>query len=54
MGQGPEVAANLVEALCDVWPLRQFSVGKFGLEAFQREIAAFVDASLLRPPSSGA
>lgn len=44
----PEIAANLVEAISDVWPLRQFAVGSFGCEAFQREAALFVEAALVR------
>jgi AcrR family transcriptional regulator/acyl-coenzyme A thioesterase PaaI-like protein len=42
----PVIAANMIEALCDVWPLRQFAVRRFGLDAFEAEAAAFVAASL--------
>jgi uncharacterized protein (TIGR00369 family) len=44
----PSIAANFVEAMSDVWPLRQFAVGTFGLEAFQKEAALFVEAALAR------
>jgi hypothetical protein len=41
------IAANWIEAICDVWPLRQFSVRKFGLKRYQQEAAAFIDNSLV-------
>jgi AcrR family transcriptional regulator len=43
----PAIAANWVEAICDVWPLRQFSVKRFGLKKYQQEAAAFIDSSLM-------
>lgn len=44
----PVIAANLIEAMSDVWPLRQFAVGKSGLEAFRSELTAFVERALSR------
>jgi uncharacterized protein (TIGR00369 family) len=40
------IAANFVEGLTDLWPLRQFAFGKGGLEAFQRHAVAFIVAGL--------
>ena len=42
------LAANFVDALCDIWPLRPFSVHRFGVEAFRDELATFVDLALRR------
>ena len=44
----PTVAANLVDAICDIWPLRPFAVGHVGLEAFATEVSDFVLAGLKR------
>jgi uncharacterized protein (TIGR00369 family) len=42
----PFIAANFVEGLTDLWPLRQFAFGKGGLEAFQRQAVSFIVAGL--------
>lgn len=42
----PDLAANMIEAICDIWPLRQFAVKRFGLEAFEKEVKTFIDGSL--------
>jgi AcrR family transcriptional regulator/acyl-coenzyme A thioesterase PaaI-like protein len=42
----PVIAANFVEAVCDIWPLRQFAVGQFGLIRFEEEIVELLLASL--------
>lgn len=38
----PELLANLILILCEVWPLRHWSVGKFGLEGVERAILDLV------------
>ncbi|MDW6024756.1 TetR/AcrR family transcriptional regulator [Mesorhizobium sp. BAC0120] len=38
----PEVVANLIDAACDIWPLRQFAVGQFGVDLFRREIGDLI------------
>jgi AcrR family transcriptional regulator len=42
----PEIAANFIEAVCDIWPLRQFTVGHFGLANFENTIVELLLASL--------
>jgi AcrR family transcriptional regulator len=42
----PEIIANLIDGLCDIWPLRQFAVGEFGRARFQAEVTDFVLAGL--------
>lgn len=44
----PEVAANFIEATCDIWPLRQFAVGQFGQATFRDEIAEMIIRGLSR------
>jgi AcrR family transcriptional regulator len=38
----PEIVANLIDGACDIWPLRQFAVGQFGVDLFRREIGDLV------------
>jgi len=38
--------ANVLEAICDIWALRQFAVREIGLPAFKEEILRLIDASL--------
>jgi AcrR family transcriptional regulator/acyl-coenzyme A thioesterase PaaI-like protein len=38
--------ANVLEAICDIWALRQFAVRDIGLPAFKDEIMRLIDASL--------
>jgi uncharacterized protein (TIGR00369 family) len=45
----PELVANLIAMLCEVWPLRFWSVGHFGLATVQDAILAFVTDGLRRP-----
>lgn len=45
----PELVANLIAMLCDVWPLRYWSVGRFGLDGVQDAILALVMDGLRRP-----
>jgi len=40
--RNPELAANFIYFLCTIWPLRHWSIGKFGEEAVTREIVEFV------------
>jgi len=40
--RNPELAANFIYFLCTIWPLRHWSIGKFGEEAVTREIVDFV------------
>ena len=37
-----ELAANFVYFLCTIWPLRFWSIGKYGEEAVTNEIVDFV------------
>ncbi len=40
------IMANVLEAICDIWALRQFAVRDIGLPAFKDEIMRLIDASL--------
>jgi AcrR family transcriptional regulator/acyl-coenzyme A thioesterase PaaI-like protein len=40
------IMANVLEAICDIWALRQFAVRDIGLRAFKDEIMRLIDASL--------
>lgn len=44
----PLLVANFVDAVVDVWALRQFSIKRIGVEAFEAEVVRFLDAALLR------
>lgn len=37
-----ELSANVIYFLCTIWPLRYWSIGKFGVETVADEIVAFV------------
>lgn len=43
----PLLVANFVDAVVDVWALRQFSIKRIGVEAFEAEVVRFLDAALL-------
>jgi uncharacterized protein (TIGR00369 family) len=45
----PELVANFIAMLCEVWPLRHWSIGQFGLAKVQDEMLALVTDGLLRP-----
>lgn len=38
----PELVANFIYFLCTVWPLRHWTIGRFGREAVARELGAFI------------
>jgi AcrR family transcriptional regulator len=38
----PEIAANFVDAVCDIWALRPFAVRQFGQTAFHDEVAELI------------
>jgi AcrR family transcriptional regulator/acyl-coenzyme A thioesterase PaaI-like protein len=38
----PEIAANFVDAVCDIWALRPFAVRQFGQAAFHDEVAELI------------
>lgn len=38
----PEIAANFVDAVCDIWALRPFAVRQFGRTAFHDEVAELI------------
>jgi uncharacterized protein (TIGR00369 family) len=40
--RNPELAANFIYFLCTIWPLRHWSIGKFGEEAVTQAIVDFV------------
>jgi uncharacterized protein (TIGR00369 family) len=44
-----ELVANFIAMLCEVWPLRFWSVGRFGFAAVQDAILAFVADGLRKP-----
>lgn len=44
----PEIAANFIEATCDIWPLRQFAVSHFGQTVFHDEVAEMIIRGLGR------
>jgi AcrR family transcriptional regulator len=37
----PHLTANFIDALCDIWALRQFAIGQFSEAKFKSEIEAF-------------
>lgn len=39
---------NFIDPVVDVSALRQYSVGRFGVEAFENEVIGFIEAALLR------
>ena len=46
--------ANVLEAICDIWALRQFAVRDIGLPAYKDEIMRLIDASLrIEPDGAG-
>ena len=45
--------ANVLEAICDIWALRQFAVRDIGLPAFKDEIMRLIDASLRVEAAAG-
>jgi uncharacterized protein (TIGR00369 family) len=45
----PDLVGNFIAMLCEVWPLRFWSVGRFGLAAVQDAILAFVADGLRKP-----
>jgi uncharacterized protein (TIGR00369 family) len=40
--RNPELTANYIYFLCTIWPLRHWSIGRFGEEAVTQEIVEFV------------
>ena len=42
----PEITANFIEATCDIWPLRQFEVKKFGRTVFRDQVTELILRSL--------
>ena len=44
----PLMTANFIDAVVDVWALRQFSVRRFGLKEFENEVLRFFEAAVLR------
>ena len=44
----PLLVANFVDAVVDVWALRQFSIKRFGVKDFEAEVVRFLEAALLR------
>jgi AcrR family transcriptional regulator len=49
----PVIAANFVEATCDIWPLRQFAVQRFGQAAFRTEVEELILGSLRSTDAAG-
>lgn len=49
----PKIVANLVAMLCEVWPLRQWSVGTFGLERVRNGIVDLVMNGIQRDSEKG-
>ena len=44
----PLLVANFVDAVVDVWALRQFSIKRVGVKAFEAEVVRFLEAALLK------
>jgi AcrR family transcriptional regulator len=38
----PEIAANIVDGVCDIWALRPFAVRQFGQKKFHDEVTEFI------------
>jgi uncharacterized protein (TIGR00369 family) len=47
--RNPELVSNFIAMLCEVWPLRYWTIGQFGLRKVQDEMLALVTDGLLRP-----
>ena len=48
-GFDPQLAAQFIDALADVWPLRPFAVGHYDFDTYSGELAGFIRAALLVP-----
>lgn len=42
----PRIAANFIDALCDMWALRQFAVGQFSLDEYESEVIKYIKSGL--------
>lgn len=42
----PVIVANFVDALCDMWALRQFAVGQYSVDEFREELLHFIECGL--------
>lgn len=42
----PIIAANFIDALCDMWALRQFAVGQYSVEEYREQILQFIERGL--------
>lgn len=45
----PHLTANFIDALCDIWSLRQFAIGRFSEAEFKSEIEAFFLLGISNP-----
>lgn len=45
----PTITANFIDALCDMWALRQFAVGQFSVEEYRNEILRYLKKGLFVP-----
>lgn len=43
----PVITANFIDALCDMWALRQFAVGEFSVEEYRENLLNFIQKGLL-------
>lgn len=43
----PVITANFIDALCDMWALRQFAVGEFSVEEYRENLLGFIQRGLL-------
>ena len=44
----PTIVANFIDAMCDMWALRQFAVGQFDIAEFRNEVVDFMEYGLSR------
>lgn len=42
----PLLIANFIDAICDIWALRQFAIGQFTIGEFKNELAEFIQFGL--------
>lgn len=45
------VVANFIDALCDMWALRQFAIGQFSIEEYRDEVVQYIKDGLFSSKS---
>jgi AcrR family transcriptional regulator len=42
----PVIIANFIDALCDMWALRQFAIGQYSVEEYREQLLEFIERGL--------